>query len=53
MIIKAYKMILDEPSRKTNIKWVDTDSEFHIRSIMSWLQDNGIKIIQHIMKENQ
>ena len=46
-------MILDESSRKTNIKWVDTDSEFYIRSIMSWLQDNDIKIIQHIMKENQ
>ena len=46
-------MILDESSRKTNIKSIDTDSEFHIRSIMSWLQDNDIKIIQHITKESQ
>ena len=46
-------MILDESSRKKNIKWVDKGSEFHIRSIVSWLQDNDIKTIQHIMKENQ
>ena len=50
MIFKKIK--IDESNRKPNKIWVDKGSEFYNRSMKSWLPDNDVECIQHIMKEN-
>ena len=49
---KAFQEILDESGRKPNQIWVDKGSEFYNGSMKSWLQDNDMKCIQHVMKKN-
>ena len=43
-IIHAFQNILDESSRKPNKIWVDKATEFYKRSMISWLQENGIEM---------
>ena len=38
------KKVLDESNRKPNKIWVDKGSEFHDRSMKSWLQENDIEM---------
>ena len=51
-IVNAFLKILDDSKRKPNKIWVDKGSEFYNRSMKSWLQDNDMLCIEHIMKEN-
>ena len=44
-------MFLDSGCKPNEI-WVDKGSKFYIRSMKSRLQDEDIKCIQHIIKEN-
>ena len=39
---EASQKVLNKSERKPNNTWVDKDSEFHNRSMESWLQDNDI-----------
>ena len=39
-----FQKILDESNHKTNKIWVDKRSEFHNRSIKSWLEKNNKEI---------
>ena len=41
-IVNAFQKILNDSKRKLNKIWVDKGSEFYIRSMKSWLQDNDI-----------
>ena len=41
-IINAFRKNLDNSKRKPNKIWIDKGSEFHNRSMKSWLQDNNI-----------
>ena len=43
-ITNGFQKILNEPNRKPNIIWADQGSEFHNRSMKSWLQDNVIEM---------
>ena len=48
-IVKTFQKVLDDSTelhskRKPNKIWVDKRSEFYIRSIKSWLQDNNIEM---------
>ena len=43
-IIHAFQNILDESSCKPNKIWVDKAPEFYKRSMISWLQENGIEM---------
>ena len=40
VIINAFQKILDEFNRKPNKSWEDKSSEFHNRSMKSWLEIN-------------
>ena len=40
----AFQKILKESNRKPNKIWVDEDSEFYIRSMKSWLEENDIEM---------
>ena len=51
-IVNAFQTILNNSICKPNKIWVDKGHKLYNRSMKSWLQDNNIKIIQHIMKEN-
>ena len=42
-IVNAFQSILNDSKRKPNNIWVDKGSEFHNRSMKSWLQDNDIE----------
>ena len=41
-IVNAFQKFLNDSKRKLNKIWVDKGSEFYIRSMKSWLQDNDI-----------
>ena len=43
-ITNAFQKILDESNHKPNKILVDKDSEFHNRSIKSWLEKNDAEI---------
>ena len=48
-IVKTFQEVLDDSMElhsktKPNKIWVDKKSEFYIRSIKSWLQDNNIEM---------
>ena len=43
-ITNAFQKILDESNHKPNKILVDKDSEFHNRSIKSWLEKNDTEI---------
>ena len=43
-ITNAFQKILDESNRKPKKIWVDKGSEFHNRSMKSWLQDNDLEM---------
>ena len=43
-ITSAFQKILKESNRKSNKIWVDEDSEFYIRSMKSWLEENDIEM---------
>ena len=51
-ITNGFQKILDEFYCKPNKIWVDKGSEFYNKSMQPWLQDNDIKCIQYIIKEN-
>ena len=36
--------MLEESNRKSNKIWIDKGSEFHNRSMKSWLEKNAMKI---------
>ena len=40
----AFQKILGKSNCKPNKTWVDKGSEFNIRSMKSWLQDNTIEM---------
>ena len=40
----AFQNVLNESWRKPNKIWVDKSSEFHSRSVKSWLQENDIEM---------
>ena len=50
-ITNAFQKILDESGWKPNKIWVNKGSKYYNRSMKPWLVDNGIKCIQHIMKQ--
>ena len=57
-IVNAFQKILDRSielhsKRKPNKIWVDKGSQFYNNSFKKWLKDNGIEVIQYIMKENR
>ena len=41
-LTNAFQKILDQSNRKPNKLWIDKGSEFYIRWLKSWLQDNDI-----------
>ena len=43
-IIHAFQNILGESNRKPNKIWVDKATEFYKRSMISWLEENGIEM---------
>ena len=43
-ITNAFQQILNELNRKQNKIWVIKSSEFHSRSMQSWLEDNDIDV---------
>ena len=43
-ITKDFQKVLDESNCKLNKIWVDKRSEFYIRSMNSWLQDNDTEM---------
>ena len=43
-IVNVFQSILNDSKRKPNKIWVNQDSEFHNRSLKSWLQDNNIEM---------
>ena len=43
-IVNAFPKILDDSKRKPNTIWVDKCSEFHNRSMKSWLEKNDIEM---------
>ena len=43
-IVNAFPKILDDSKRKPNKIWVDKGSEFHNRSMKSWLEKNDIEM---------
>ena len=43
-ITNAFQKKLKESTRKSNKIWVDKGSEFHNRSVKSWLEKNDIKM---------
>ena len=51
-IVNAFQKILHDLKRDSNKIQVDKGNEFYNRSAKSRLENNEIKIIQHIMKEN-
>ena len=51
-ITNVFKKLWDESSRKPNKIWVDKSSEFHNRSIKSWVQKNDIKMYSTHNKGN-
>ena len=44
--------MLEKFNFKPNKIWFDNGSKFYNRPMQSWLQDNDIKFIQHMTKEN-
>ena len=42
LLTNAFQKILDQSNRKPNKLWIDKGSEFYIRWLKSWLQDNDI-----------
>ena len=53
LITKLHQMILDESGCKPIKILVDKGTKFYDRSSKSWLKDNHIKLIEHIIKKNQ
>ena len=51
-ITNAFQKVLNKRGCKPNKISVDKGSQFHKRSMKSWLQNNDNKYIQHIMKGN-
>ena len=51
-IANLFQKILKESNRKPNKIWVDKGSKFYNNFFKKLLNDNDIKFIQHIMKEN-
>ena len=43
-IVNAFQSILRKSNRKPNKIWVDKGSEFHNRSVKSWLEKNDIEM---------
>ena len=43
-LLMGFKKILDESDRKPDKIWVDKDSEYHNKSMKSWLQHNDIEM---------
>ena len=43
-ITNGFQKTLNQSNCKPNKVWVDKGSEFHNRSMKSWLQDNDIEI---------
>ena len=43
-ITNTFQRILEESNHKPNKMWVDRGSEFHNRSVESFLQNNGIEM---------
>ena len=43
-IANAFQSILEKSNRKPNKIWVDKVSEFHNRSMKSWLEKNDIEM---------
>ena len=43
-ITNGFQNVLNESERKPNKIWMHKGSEFHNRSVKSWLQDNGIEM---------
>ena len=37
-IVSAFQKVLNKPDHKPNKKWVGKDSQFHNRSMKSWLE---------------
>ena len=51
-ITNAFQKTLNESISETNKIWIDKDNELSNTSMKSLLQNNYIKMYQHIMKEN-
>ena len=51
-VANAFQKTLGESDRKRKKIRIDKDSEFNNISMKLWLQDSGIKCIQHILKGN-
>ena len=51
-ITNAFQKTLNESISETNKIWIDKDNELYNTSMKSLLQNNYIKMYQHIMKEN-
>ena len=51
-ITNAFQKTLHESISETNKIWIDKDNELYNTSMKSLLQNNYIKMYQHIMKEN-
>ena len=43
-VTKTFQEISDDSNRRTNKIWVDNGSEFHNRSMKSWLRDNDMEM---------
>ena len=51
-ITNAFQEIVDKANCKRNKIWVYKGCKFYNRSMKSWLLDNDVECIRHIMKGN-